>query len=104
MSAPSQGYTPVTWYQHERPFPPLPPLAFSPKYIAAQLNPDLLSPQERARFRDLVGILLSCGLTFSPQSASSSSSASAPPAFGAAAGAQEFALEPAIDQVGVTRG
>ncbi|CBJ48332.1 similar to CTF18, chromosome transmission fidelity factor 18 homolog isoform 3 [Ectocarpus siliculosus] len=63
------------------------------------LNPDLLSPQERARFRDLVGILLSCGLTFSPQSASSSSSASAPPAFGAAARAQEFALEPAIDQL-----
>ncbi|CAN0321651.1 unnamed protein product [Ectocarpus sp. 12 AP-2014] len=62
-------------------------------------NPDLLSPQERARFRDLVGILLSCGLTFSPQSASSSSSASAPPAFGAATGAQEFALEPAIDQL-----
>lgn len=64
-----------------------------------QLNPDLLSPQERARFRGLVGVLLSCGLTFAPQSASTPTPA-APAAFGAAAaGAQEFALEPAIDQV-----
>ncbi|CAM9528377.1 unnamed protein product, partial [Hapterophycus canaliculatus] len=66
------------------------------------LNPDLLSPQERARFRGLVGTLLSCGLTFAPQSAatpspSTPSTALAP--YGAAAGAQEFALEPAIDQL-----
>ncbi|CAM9383134.1 unnamed protein product [Pylaiella littoralis] len=64
------------------------------------LNPDLLSPQERTRFRGLVDVLLSCGLTFAPQSASSPPpAASAPYGAAAAAGAQEFALEPAIDQL-----
>eukprot|EP00752_Nemacystus_decipiens_P016349 g14621.t1 len=63
------------------------------------LNPDLLSAQERARFRGLVGVLLSCGLTFAPQSASTPSPA-ALSLFGApVTGAQEFALEPAIDQL-----
>lgn len=64
-----------------------------------QLNPDLLSQQERARFRGVVGVLLSCGLTFAPQSASSPSPAAPAPFGAAAAGAQEFALEPAVDQV-----
>lgn len=66
-----------------------------------QLNPDLQSPQERARFRCLVGVLLSCGLTFAPQSAGGEQAPSTG-GYGPLAGAvvPEFALEPAIDQVG----
>lgn len=72
--------------------------------LRAQLNPDLQSPQERERFRSLVGVLLSCGLTFAPQSAGASgggTQGNSSTGYGAFQGAlvQEFALEPAVDQV-----
>ncbi|CAM9383281.1 unnamed protein product [Pylaiella littoralis] len=63
------------------------------------LNPGWLSPQERTLFRGLVDVRLSCGLTFAPQSASSPPPAASAPNGAAAAGAQEFALGPPIDQL-----
>lgn len=73
-----------------------------------KLNPDLQSPHERARFRTLVGVLVSCGLTFAPQSygpgagvGSGEDGRSLSGGYGPLVGAavQDFALEPAIDQV-----
>lgn len=87
-----------------RPSPPWirgPPAIFPP--VGEQLNLDLQGPQERERFRNLVGILLSCGLTFAPTSVGTGGGARAggEHSFGRFQGAiaQEFVLEPAIDQV-----
>lgn len=94
-------------------------ILFASLICRRQLNPDLLSSQERTRLSGLVGVLLSCGLTFAPRSAfpgggnwvegegGFGGGRVGKPSYsadGIGAIAPEFVLEPAIDQVSTVGG